>query len=48
MRRAAVHLVRQAVVASRRAYVLVLVKNLAEGNALLTVEPLTTHLRDTS
>jgi hypothetical protein len=43
MRRAAVQLVRQAVGAGRRAYVLV--NNRAEGNAPLTVEALVGILR---
>jgi hypothetical protein len=43
MRREVVHLVRQAVSAGRRAYVLV--NNRAEGNAPLTVEGLVEMLR---
>ncbi|HSQ91044.1 MAG TPA: hypothetical protein VLM19_02585 [Nitrospiraceae bacterium] len=43
MRREAVHLMRQAVGAGRRAYVLV--NNPAEGNAPLTVQALTEMLK---
>ena len=46
MRREAVHVLLQTVSAGRRAYVVV--KNLAEGNAPLIIQPLTDQLRNGS